>query len=281
MLRRHVPRWDAVDAGKREGEDSLGEPQKFSIVHYAQLIEEFRRRGYEVVDFLRATPESRHLLLRHDIDMCLQRAERMAEAEAELGARSSYFVLVNTEMYNVASRAGRRSLRRLLDLGHDVGLHFDGAHVHEHDLEMLTRDVDLECNILEMQTGHPVRVVTFHRPAHWLMGHETSLSGRIHAYQPRYFERMGYCSDSSGAFRYHAPLDHPAVLKGTALQLLTHPIWWDADPSDGAFDKLDRFRRQRDLDIGRELAAHCRPYAEGLSERGDATSSVSMSATRP
>jgi len=113
------------------------------------------------------------------------------------------------------------------------------------------------------------------------MGHATSLSGRIHAYQPRYFEHMGYCSDSSGAFRYHAPLLHPAVLEGRALQLLTHPIWWVADSSDSAFAKLDRFRRERDDDIGRELAAHCRPYAEGLSERLSEANSLSISVSRP
>lgn len=246
------------------GEEDLGDFQKFSIADYTRLIEEFRRRGYEVVDFLQATPDARHLLLRHDVDMCLGRAVRLAEAEAELGVRSSYFVLVNTEMYNVASRGARDSLRRLHELGHDVGLHFDGAHIRDHDLETLTRDVDHECNVLEMQTGHPVRVVTFHRPAPWLMGHATSLSGRIHAYQPRYFEHMGYCSDSAGAFRHHTPLKHPAVLEGRALQLLTHPIWWVALPGDSAFAKLDRFRREHDEDIGRELAAHCRPYADGL-----------------
>jgi hypothetical protein len=250
-------------AGRTLEEAFVQERGRFSIAHYAQLIGEFRRVGYEIVDFLQATPESRHLLLRHDVDMCLRRAERLAEAEAELGVRSSYFVLVNTEMYNVASRAGRASLRRLFELGHDVGLHFDGAHIREHDLDALTRDVDLECNVLEMQTGRPVRVVTFHRPAPWLMGHATSLSGRIHAYQPRYFERMGYCSDSAGAFRYHHPLEHPAVQEGRALQLLTHPIWWVAEPSSNAFAKLERFRRERDEDIGKELAVHCRPYAEG------------------
>ena len=237
---------------------------QFSLFDYAELIREFRARGYEIVDFFNATPESKHLLLRHDVDMCMQRAQRVAEAEAEIGVRSSYFVLTNTEMYNVGSRAGRASLRRLLELGHEVGLHFDGADIRDHDLEALTREVDLECNMLEMQTGQPVRVVTFHRPATWLMGHATSLSGRLHAYQPRYFERMGYCSDSAGAFRYHFPLDHPAVLSGRALQLLTHPIWWVADRNDSAFDKLDRFRRERDELMSRELAAHCRPYAEGM-----------------
>ncbi len=242
----------------------MADDQTFSIAAYVELMAEFRRRGYEVVDFFAATPESRHLLLRHDVDMCLQRAMQLAEAEAGLGLRASYFVLVNTEMYNVASRSGRASVQRLLELGHDVGLHFDGAHIREHDLEALTRSVDLECNILEMQTGQPVRVVTFHRPASWLMGHATSLSGRIHAYQPRFFERMGYCSDSAGAFRYQHPLKHQAVLEGRALQLLTHPIWWVAEPNESPFDKLDRFRRQRDADIGRELAANCRPYAEGL-----------------
>jgi hypothetical protein len=263
------------------GEGRLSGSQRFSIGDYGQLIDGFRQRGYEVVDFYQATPESRHLLLRHDVDMCLRRAERLAEAEAELGVAASYFVLVNTEMYNVSSRAGRQSLRRLLELGHDIGLHFDGTHIREHDLESLTREVDLECNVLEMQTGRPVRVVTFHRPAPWLMGHATSLSGRVHAYQPRYFERMGYCSDSAGAFRYHTPLEHPAVVDGKALQLLTHPIWWVAEPDDSAFSKLARFRRERDDETGRELSVHCRPYAEGLAAEAATAISLSASPTRP
>ncbi|UYN97247.1 MAG: hypothetical protein KIT25_10065 [Enhydrobacter sp.] len=252
--------------------------EEFSIAEYVRLVGELRRRDYEVVDFLSATPECRHLLLRHDIDMCLQRAVRLAEAEAEMEVTASYFVLLNTEMYNVASTAGRAALRRLLELGHDVGLHFDGAHIRDHDLGALTREVDLECAMLEMQTGRAVRVVTFHRPARWLLGHQATLSGRIHAYQPRYFESMGYCSDSAGAFRYHHPLNHPAVLEGRALQLLTHPIWWVTEPGEDTLSKLDRFRRERDDQIGRELAANCRPYAEA---RPAEASSVSISAKRP
>ena len=253
----------------------------FSLTSYATLINQFRLLGYDVVDFLTANPESKHLLLRHDVDMCLERAERLAETEAALSVRASYFVLVNTEMYNVASKAGRQRLRRIASLGHDVGLHFDGTHVRDHDLDTLTREVDLECNVLEMQTGLPVRVVTFHRPAPWLMGHPTSLSGRIHAYQPRYFQHMGYCSDSAGAFRHHFPLQHPAIHEGRALQLLTHPIWWVAEPHENTFGKLDRFRRGHDEKIGDELAAHCRPYADGLASAVAEQTSLSISASRP
>lgn len=260
----------------------MDETGPFSIGRYACMLGEFRRIGYEIVDFLDVHPERRHLLLRHDVDVCLQRAQRLAEAEAELGVQSSYFVLVNTEMYNVVSRSGRSAVRRLLELGHAVGLHFDAVHVREHDLESLMREVDLECKILEMQTERRVDVVTFHRPAQWLLGNEASLSGRIHAYQPRYFEHIGYCSDSAGTFRYHHPLDHPAVREGRALQLLTHPIWWVAEPEEGVVAKLDRFRRERDDKIGHELAVNCRPYAEGpRGGLGAAASSASVSAKRP
>jgi hypothetical protein len=243
---------------------SSGPSQKFSLADYIKLIGEFRRRGYEIVDFHKASPVAKHLILRHDVDMCLRRAERLAEAEAEIGAHSSYFVLLNTEMYNVSSRDGRASLRRLSDLGHEVGLHFDAADIREHDLDTLTREVDIECKVLEMLADQPVRAVTFHRPAKWLMGHAATLSGRIHAYQPRYFEDMGYCSDSTGTFRFHEPLHHPAVIEGKALQLVTHPIWWVGNDQNSPFATVHRFRQDRDEQIGRELKANCRPYAEGL-----------------
>ncbi len=88
------------------------------------------------------------------------------------------------------------------------------------------------------------------------------LAGRLHGYQPRFFTNMGYCSDSEGRFRFHHPLEHPAVQAGFGLQLVIHPIWWCAGEEDGPLAKLERFLSERAQTVADEMAANCRPYAE-------------------
>ena len=47
----------------------------------------------------------------------------MAELEAELGARATYFLMTQSVFYNLGSSEGRRALNRLGELEHGVGLH--------------------------------------------------------------------------------------------------------------------------------------------------------------
>ncbi len=147
---------------------------RMCLTDYASLIQEFRSREYQEVDFTAAEPDRRHLVLRHDVDMCLDRAAAMATVEAELGVSASYFLLVDTEMYNVGSRHARNLVGEILRHGHKIGLHFDGSGVPEGDVDALHKEVRLECEILEQHIGYAVTVVTFHRPQQWLMGFRAS-----------------------------------------------------------------------------------------------------------
>jgi hypothetical protein len=232
--------------------------QSFTLPNYIALISTLSARGYRVVRLSEMDPTTRHLLLRHDVDMCLEMATTMALAERRAGLTAIYYVLVRTEMYNIASHANRSALRRLTELGHDIGLHFDPADIPDTH-EDLNREAALDCELLESLIGRKVSSISFHRPPTRLQGSSESIAGRPHVYQPRYFTEIGYCSDSGGQFRFHHPLHHPAVAEGRALQLLTHPIWWvgkDAAP----LQRLDAFVRRRDSFFRRELAANCRLY---------------------
>ncbi len=219
---------------------------------YAALLEATAARGYEVRTFADADPGSRHLVLRHDIDVWPGYALPIAEIEAARGARASYFVLVTSPLYNPAAPGCRAMLRRIVGLGHAVELHFDAA-AHPPGID---RDAAaaLECAWLESITGTPVTMISFHRPAPDLLGDPRPVAGRPHAYQPRFFSRMGYCSDSRGGWHRGQPLEHPALAAGTALQLLTHPIWWRGDASPRA--ALARYRADRADAVARDLDAN-------------------------
>jgi hypothetical protein len=186
----------------------------------------------------------------------------MAEAEAEDGIRSSYFVLLDTEMYNAHSAAGRAAIRGLAALGHEVGLHFDQAGIADGDIDGLNAAAGPECDALEQIIGAPVRAVTFHRPPDWMKSLPVDVAGRKQGYHPDFFDPAWYCSDSAGAFRHSLPLEHPAVAEGRGLQLLTHPIWWCASVDEGPLDKLRRFRAEHGRAFDAALADNCKPAQE-------------------
>ncbi len=238
----------------------------FGPDRYRGLIGEFLSRGYKVRGFAEAEPGRRDLILRHDIDMSLDAALPMAEIERDLGVAASYFVLLRSELYNPYSGAGLAAVNRLAALGHEIGLHLD-ASLYDDDPAALQAAAERECAVLERLVERPVTTISLHRPARSLRGMADPLAGRRHAYQPRYFEDMGYCSDSRGAWHHGQPLEHPAVAEGRALQLLTHPIWWQGPPAEPK-DRLDRFVEARLDMVDKELAAHCEVHVAGRLRLG-------------
>ncbi|MEQ8700976.1 MAG: hypothetical protein RLT05_30980 [Bauldia litoralis] len=232
--------------------------KNFSLEGYRELVDDLLGRGYRVVGFDEAIPGKPHLILRHDIDMSIQAAVEMAEVEGSLGVSAHYFVLLRSEMYNPWAPANIGDLSRIAALGHAIGLHFD-ASLYNSDEDLEAAAV-AECEALEAMTGRDVSAISFHRPAPSLQGRAGRFAGRHHAYEPRFFREMGYCSDSRGGWHHGEPLAQEAVLAGRALQLLTHPIWWVGADGAGPVRVLDGFRRNRDRVLAAELARNCEPY---------------------
>ncbi|WP_340302358.1 hypothetical protein [Roseobacter sp. HKCCD7870] len=241
------------------------EKASFSAHSYKNLLSALAEARFVSVGYEDAEPKKRHMILRHDLDMSLDAALVMADIEAELGMRANYFVLLRTEMYNPWSKAGRSAIRQLREMGHEIGLHFD-ASLYPSGNGLIDAAVAEECEALEALVGAPVTTVSFHRPVKLLQGYPHKLGGRIHAYQPRFFYEMGYCSDSRGAWFHGHPLDHPAVVEGRAIQLLTHPIWWARSTPLEPVDALDRFRIERDQILARSLAENCDPYRDAYGD---------------
>lgn len=231
----------------------------FSIAGYTALVRALLARGYAVRGFADAEPEARHLILRHDIDMSLEAAVPIAEAEAALGAKAVYFVLVRSELYNPFAPDGVVALARIASLGHEIGLHFDAALYPETALEAAAAR---ECTVLETLLERPVHTISFHRPHPSLLGRAGTLASRRHAYEPHFFRDMGYCSDSRGGWYRGHPLAHEAVAAGRALQLLTHPIWWQDPPAPPAA-RLDALLDTRVDALDRALANHCDVHVPG------------------
>mgnify|MGYP001191941076 CR=1 FL=1 len=229
----------------------------FSPKGYEKLINGLLERGYKVRDFLEADPAQSHLVLRHDIDMSLEAAVEIAKLENRLGIAAHYFVLLRTEFYNIFSKNGLQAIEDIVGLGHKIGLHFDASLYTNEELESAA---EWEIGCLQCVTGREVEMVSFHRPAKFLLGRKKSLAGRCHSYQPQFFEKMAYCSDSRGDWNYGHPHTLKAVQEGRALQLLTHPIWWTKNNYSGPVPILDQLANDRNSCMKKELARNCEPY---------------------
>ena len=244
----------------------------FSRRGYRDLLATFSSAGYSFVGFDDVQSRSKHVIVRHDVDVSLEAAVRLAEIESLMGVRATYFVLVSSTFYNVFSRRGRDLLRCLVNCGHSVGLHFDvdstphstiGGNVLTRCQQAIFRESDLLATIV----GSPVDIVSFHKPIPEIINHEHPMGGRPHAYEPRFFSEIGYISDSKGAWRFGSPFDHPAFVKGEAMQLLTHPIWWDRDEPLDPPSALKVFVESYIANFETELAQNCEPYKAVLTER--------------
>ncbi len=239
-------------------------PKSFNTYGYSRLICSFQELGYEVRDFIGNKQQSAqldkpHLILRHDVDMSLDAALNIGLIEKDLSVSSTYFVLLRSEMYNLFTPSSKHIIESLMKLGHRIGLHFD-ASLYEDSYISLDEAAYKECSILEEWIGAPVNIISFHRPASKLLGLDKKLAGRNHTYQPHFFQHMGYYSDSRGAWYHGNPIESSTVKEKLAIQLLTHPIWWQDDSKETVQGALDKFCGDRANILRNELANNCQTY---------------------
>ena len=101
----------------------------FTIDNYRLLIELALSNGFNFIfyddDYI---PERKDILWRHDVEFEPDIALRMAEIECELGVKATYFFQMHSEYYNIFDKHYSEVLKKVQNLGHKIGLHFDCAY---------------------------------------------------------------------------------------------------------------------------------------------------------
>ncbi|MCP5268578.1 MAG: hypothetical protein H6943_05995 [Zoogloeaceae bacterium] len=207
----------------------LGSERDFTTEMYRKSLVA-AKSCWRFIPFTSFDSPGKNILWRHDVDISVHRAHRLAEIEVEVGVRSTYFFLLHSEFYNLLSPAVLSKARSIVEMGHHLGLHFDPS-IYEGKLNSnhaLCENLLREKEILERYLDAPVEAFSWHNPTNGscLTMDAVSYAGMINAYGADLRRRYRYVSDSNGVWRHERLHEVVRMNETEKLHVLTHPEWW-------------------------------------------------------
>ncbi len=166
------------------------------------------------------------VVMRHDVEFSIPAALRMAEIEAALGVQSTFFLL-QTSDYNPFEEEEAVLIRRILDLGHDIGLHYDAALFERLNVDPL-ETTKAQIELFQTYFRTKIHAMSSHMPMR--SGKTFSIPGVIDTYDPMYLTEMKYISDSTQAWREGVVTENLATYNHIHLlthEYIWHPFGWD------------------------------------------------------
>lgn len=223
----------------------------FTSGAYRELLTAFRAGNrkfccfgdFRVGSDSRPKPTDGFVLVRHDIDFLPEYAIEMAELEAALDVRSTYFLQLTCSSYNLLCARYIDFAKRLVSLGHEVGLHYELGVIEKLDAKDPVRILEQQADLLGLIAGKRIESISMHAPS--LSGADPFRNTRfVNAYDAEIAKEIPYFSDSAGGWRDAAH----AVLTSNDLpprfQFLVHPLFWRESPG-GRVDRLDAWAADR------------------------------------
>ena len=208
----------------------------FTYRHYVEIMKRAVDEGYRILTlkaYVEEMPEDRRLiLLRHDIDLSVQKAGKMARIEHDLGIKSTYFVRLHA-LYNICNRKNYRTLMEMVDYGHEIGLHFE-PELFVTEGENLEEVIMSEKEILEELLGIKIYGFSIHSSGRikeiYRIDYEKLFTEKLkkafkyYAYSSTITRGFKYISDSNRYWRDGCICTH--VGETDRIYALIHPFWW-------------------------------------------------------
>jgi hypothetical protein len=213
----------------------------FTEQAFRALLRELKAGGYRFAKY-GEVGEDRHVIWRHDVDLSIHRAAALAEIESQEGIVATYFVNPRCCFYNLLEPSTTALVRRIMGLGHEIGLHFDaGAYdVGKWETDVLEECVGRERHLLEFVLQTSIKAVSWHNPdvSNLLEFEAEEIAGLKNAYSRQMKSEYEYCSDSNGYWRFK-PMRAVIAERHMRLHLLSHPEWWTEEPLSPS-ERVDR-----------------------------------------
>lgn len=221
----------------------------FDYKTFQKIVEKLSdgRQNLRFVDTLPTNLNEPFFIIRHDIDFCPIAALEMARLESKLGIKASYFLLFNGPTYNLLAPENIDFPKQLVDLGHEVGLHYDVPSLEACLNKKSAAEVfEGYCHQLECLSGEKIRSVAMHNPSLLNGDDPFGQLDYIYASDRRFTKDILYLSDSCGAWRNEADRAFRRDELPQQVQLLIHPIFWGEQHKDRLVRVQTLFQRESD-----------------------------------
>ncbi|MBY0384907.1 hypothetical protein K2X05_07085 [bacterium] len=164
---------------------------------------------------------------RHDCDVSVHAARRLAKVENEEGVLSTYFLMLNSEFYNLMEKQVCDQVRQIISWGHRIGVHFDASYYDIKNESELEKWLNFEKSILQNLFSCEIKYFSFHIPSEATKAFDKlQYAGMINVYSSKISEQFFYCSDSNGYWRHHRLPEIINSQKHPRIHVLTHPEYW-------------------------------------------------------
>lgn len=233
---------------------------KFTYDAYIDLIHLLQKNGYLFVDYHTDANHKKTCILRHDVDVSIEKAYEMASIEAKMGVSSTYFVMTTSNLYNPFSKKNVNFLREIAAMGHEIGLHFDETVYNDADHSAKMKFAEAERDALTKRTGLAIRAISYHIPSQETLEADWKFDGMVNSYSKKFFHEYKYLSDSMRRWR-EPVLDIIKKGRYDKLHILTHPIWYTGK-------EIDLYTLARDFigNANRERYEEMKPIIVKLEE---------------
>ena len=208
---------------------------QFTYEAYKGLISILKEYDYSFVRYINYNQYKKPVIMRHDVDNSLDKAVDLARIEQKEGISSTYFLLLSTDFYNIASKSSLEKIRQIIDCGHEIGLHFDETKYISDDGTKpdIIGAIKSETEIMSKIIGQGIRInaVSMHRPSKETLAADYKIEGMINSYGMEFFTGFKYVSDSRR--RWREDID-AIIISGEydKLHILTHAFWYNEEELD-------------------------------------------------
>lgn len=242
---------------------------EFTYEGYYNLIKYLRDNDYEITDYFDYRKYKKAAILRHDVDYSLEKAVELAKLENDLGAKSTYFIMLTSDFYNVFSKKSKQLIKEITELGHEIGLHFDEVLYSAKEISKvgIANLIKKEAIQLSEVLDYEIKAVSMHRPSKETLQSDIKIEGLINSYSREFFNNFKYVSDSRMRWRE----DVLKVIKEKnydKLHILTHAFWYFEEEKDiknivsGFIDEANKDRycsmKENITDIDQILGGDCK-----------------------
>ena len=220
----------------------------FTYDSFIRLLHLLKKNGYTFSNYRNWIDNEKSVIMRHDIDNDIKKAFELAEIEKKNEVKSTYFILLTSDFYNVFSSNSTNLIKGIMCCGHDIGLHFD--EMRYADLKTpadIAERITEEAKTLSLITEKKVDVVSMHRPSKMMLESDLYIPGIINTYGTVFFNQFKYLSDSRRCWR--EPVEEiVSSRRYDRLHILTHAIWYndcDMNIHDSVFRFINSGNAQR------------------------------------